>query len=200
MRLDDRNINLAYSPAIVGWDANFMARTSGAADPTVDGSNNLVINANGFHTKTFQRYAALEMSVTIPSAPVAGHTRRFGFANPNMGNRGRIEFQIDDDVFTTVAYDNEGTLIDSKVITWDSDWTNANIVLKIIWTQSGIRFYVGTIDTGVVTFVEVFKCASQGHDVNTRPPKLPMPVHVSSNVAESMLLTYFTLIDTQSLD
>lgn len=205
-RLTDQNVNLTYSPAISGFDGNYAVRTTGSVDPTVDGSNRLVLNADGFHTKTFLRYADVEFCVTVPVAPTSGDVRKWGFSNPNLNNRGRMEFDITGAVFSVYCYDEKGNPLDNndgaasgnRVIAWDPAWTNTQVVFRIIWKETGVTFQIGTITGGVVTFVTYAKFAIPGHTVNAHACRMALPLHVQNSNADSMLLHGIIQTNVQS--
>lgn len=199
----DNNINIVYAPAISGYDSNFWERYYGASDPTINGSDQLVMNADGIASKVFYRYLDAEFCVTVPTAPTSGNQRRWGFYNPNMGNRGRIEFNISGAVFSIIVYSSGGNLIAQQTIDWDdTNWTNKPVVFKIVWKESGIIFSVGTfaggLVTGALTLRKVARVALQGHDINVGVPKIGSPVHVRNEVADNMLVDYIGLRNVQS--
>lgn len=186
VRVDYNNVNLTYTPYISGYDTNYFATTSGSA-PTIS-SGKLRFTSGGSHTKTFERYLDVEFLLTIPTAPTSGHDRTWGLSNPNLGNRGRMEFVIHNTTFSVVCYAYDGTLIGSQAITWVAGWSATETSYRIIWRPSGVRFLIGTVTAGVTSWTCVARFAIGGSFTtpNTKPSYMGMPLHIFNDEADNM--------------
>lgn len=117
--------------------------------------------------------------------------RAWGFSSPNLGNRGRIEFDVTDAVFSVRAYANDGsTVLLNETITWDAAWTNTATRFRIQWGKNGIRFYLN--DTQVrATQIE--------GSVNPVVPNIPLAIHMRNGVADNMDMVAIVAKDIQAL-
>jgi len=173
-----------YDPQVDGYsDGDIFKTLSGT--PTIS-SNLLRINAAQIISLSSFRNSNLEFYLTIPTAPVAGDDKTFGFYNINDGNIGRVEFDITEAVFSAIVYDNEGTEIDTKVIDWDTDWTATATVYRISISENNIFFAIG--DTIVAKF-------ENGKDITagTKLSKRPIAIHVANADADNVDITSITV-------
>lgn len=134
----------SYNPLTEGYseDAVFSAITG---TPTIS-SNKLRLNEDTIITydKTFKD-GSLEMVITVPTAPTTGDVRQFGLKNADGDLKGAMLFDVTDDVFTAKIYDASGTLIASKVINWNADWTADEATFRITWANRQVFFAVRNV-------------------------------------------------------
>lgn len=131
-----------YNPAIRDYtDDDVFHAISGT--PAIS-SNKLRLSGDEVITydSVFQ-FGSLEFYFTIPTAPATGDVRQFGFKN--NGDCGKMIFDVTDAVFSAKVYDSAGTLIDTKTIEWDSDWTAAEARYTITWNERSIFFLVNDV-------------------------------------------------------
>ena len=104
-------------------------------------------------------HATLDFSVRFPTTGVQTPTNltddiAFGFKNASMGNFGKIDVFVDqsEDEITFRTYDEFGT-VESTVLTWDTDWNNAQTIFRIGWTDSHVSLDV--LVNGETAFVNL---------------------------------------------
>ena len=167
-----------YNPATEGYSANDVF-TPLTGTPTIS-SDKLRLNAAEVLTydKRFQ-FGNLEFLLTIPAAPTAGDVRSFGFKNND--NKGMMVFDITGAVFSAKVYDSKGTLIATKTINWDSDWTAAEAQYRIAWNNRNIYFLVD--DVFVARFDEGFDKDIVAEDIMGSQP---MGIYINNGNADNV--------------
>jgi hypothetical protein len=130
-----------YDPIRQGYDTNSWRTISGA--PALVGDRLSVDNAAGIagsaiHYVDFVK-GEMIFNVNVPAAPSAsGDTREFGASSPN--SLAYVLFSFGD---TLTCKTSDGiTTTTSSAITWNSDWTGANVVFKIRWEAGGAKFFI----------------------------------------------------------
>ena len=130
-----------YDPIRQGYDTNSWRTISGA--PAVAGSGRIVVDAgvgiagSAIHYADFLK-GDISFNINVPSAPAAGDARLFGVSAPNT--LAYIRFSIDDAL--TFQTSNGTVTTESSDVTWDSNWTGANIEFRIRWEAGTAKFYV----------------------------------------------------------
>lgn len=167
-----------YNPAVEGYSADDVFHPLTGA-PAIS-SGKLRLNADEIITydKKFQ-YGNLEFLITIPVAPTAGDVRQFGFKNND--DKGLMVFDFTGAVFSAKVYDAGGTLIATKTIPWDTDWTATEARYRIAWNNRNIYFIID--DTIVARFDE-------GFDKDVVPADImnsqPMGIYLINSNADNM--------------
>lgn len=136
----------SYNPLTEGYTADAVFHAI-SGTPTISSSK---LRLNQTSIVTYDRttlFGDLEITATIPAAPTSGDSRQFGFRN-NTGLHGVMVFDITDAVASAKVYDSAGTLIASKEITWNSNWTNAEARYRISWHKNRTIYF--TIEDTVV--------------------------------------------------
>lgn len=169
-----------FDPYISGYDTTFWSKVSGAGTPSVSGGD-LVLTQAEISTFSFYDGADVEFTLNVPAVPTSGDVRAWGFKVPALGNRGRIEFDVTDAVFSLKVYTDAGVALLNQTVTWSASWTAADTIFKIAWQSGGIRFFIGT--------TQVASCGLRGNATNPTCPTLPMSIHVSNANNDSMKLS-----------
>lgn len=194
------NGNFAYDPAVYGYSAAFWAQVAGAGTAASTGSGitkKIRLNAARIASLVCFRYVSASFWINVPVAPTAGDVRSWGFRIPSLSNLGRVGFDTTDTAFKCVVYDNDGTLLASKTITWDAAWTATETKYKIVWFKNGVRFFIGSTC--------VFKTEFGGSGA-TKPayptatpvastPSLPVMLDINNANADNMDVGVITLKD-----
>lgn len=183
------NEALTYDPQISAYNTNFWKTLSGS-DPTVPSTKLRITNAEIASYGSW-RFSAIEFVLNVPTAPTAGNNRQWGFKCPALGNRGRVEFSIVDDVFAVFAYNDAGTQVFTLAITWDAAWTATDVRYGIRIGKDGIRFLID----GVVKA----KTQISGHNPNPAVSSLPLPIHIKNGTASNLDMTAMIIDDVASL-
>lgn len=161
-----------FDPKVFGYDTSIWKTISGV--PAIVG-NDLSLNAAEINSFAVFRNGSIEFALTIPVAPTAGHARAWGLKVANLGNNGRIEFDITGTVFSAKIYDESGTLLGSYPINWNAAWTAAQVKYRLFYWERNCYFAIN--NTIVAKFEEVAMS------------KLPLSLHVNNSVADAMLLS-----------
>lgn len=185
----NQNENFCYDPQISGFDANFFKTVTGS-DPTVS-SSKLRFTSNEVSSYSFYRYLDIEFILNMPTAPTAGDDRSWGLKVPSLGNRGRVEFNINGAVFSALAYDDAGNEEINQAITWDGDWTTTDTRFGIRITPLGIKFLID----GVV-FV---RGETRGNEANPDISSIPGSIHIDNGNADNMDMTCLIVKNAQSV-
>lgn len=189
-----KNDNFVYDPIILGFDTDNFEEISGGSDPTV-ASNKLRFTQDEIASRFWIRYADVEFILNVPAAPTTGDVRSWGLKVPCLGDeRARAEFVIVDDVFSVVAYNDNGEEILNLEIDWDADWDGADISYRIIADRLGYKFFVdGTC---------VAKCEFAGSKPNAKlitKSKVPMAIHIKNGNNDNMDMTGFIVTEAASI-
>lgn len=182
------NVNFTYDPQIAQYDTTFWRSVTGT--PAISTTFLRFTSARAASFSQY-RYGDIEFTLTIPAVPTASDVRAWGFSCPNLGNRGRIEFQIVDTVFSVVAYDNAGNVEISQAITWDAAWTATAVRYRIQWGKEGIKFLIN--DTVVA------KGENRGNSVNPEVPDIAQALHIRNGNADNMDMTAIVVRNVQAL-
>jgi len=183
------NVNFTYDAQIAQYDTTFWRAVTGT--PTFSTPNMRMSSARvGSYSQ--YRYGDVEFTLTVPVAPTAGQSKRWGFSCPNLGNRGRIEFDITGAVFSVVAYANNGTtVLINQTITWDAAWTATAVRYRILWGREGIQFFINDVK---VAFAQI-----KGNATNPVVPNLPMALHMNNGNADNLDMAAIIAKDIQAL-
>jgi len=130
---------LEYDAKLWGYDNTIWNTISGTPSAT---GGKVRLNAAVIATYQALRNCILQMALNIPVAPTAGDVRVFGLYSPTLGNKGKIVFDITDTALTAKVYDEDGVVIDSKTIDWDSDWTAAETLFEIVVSERNVMFKI----------------------------------------------------------
>lgn len=168
--------DFTYDPQISGFNVSFWKTLSGT-DPSIS-SNKIRINNRVISSYTGYLFGEAEFTITVPAAPTASDVRAWGFKSPNLGNRGRVQFDITDTVFKALVYNNTGTALLSQEIPWLSGYTNAAVRYKISWSPQIISF---SINESLVASTSVSQA------------DLPLPLHIDNTNADNMDVTAVVL-------
>lgn len=177
--IDGSITSFNYDPLRDGYTSgSIFATISGT--PAISTSYLRLNNARVVGVQALKGPGLLEMDIIVPTAPTAGHARSWGRRLPFLGNRASMVFDITGKVFSALVYNNAGTLVFSKAITWSAEWTNVNTKYAINVGPSSVDFYVaGTL------------VASAGTDPTftanrDNMPSLPVSLDINNGVADNM--------------
>jgi hypothetical protein len=190
--IDRQNESIVYDPSVDGYNAVLTFwKTYSGSDPTIS-SSKLRINGSKIVSYSYYRYLEAEFVLNVPAVPTIGDVRRWGFEIPNLSNRGRVSFQIVDDVFSAVVYNEAGTAIITQTIPWNQNgetWNGVATKYGIRITPSGVYFLVN----GII----YAKAGMQGLTVKTSTTNnisnLPLRLAVSNSNADNMDVTAIIL-------
>lgn len=177
-----------FDPNILGTGANILAATTGAVATTGTAPNiKWRVNADSiFSYDTYFPVIDVEFVINVPSAPASGDSKSWGLRSPGAGNRGRFGFDITDAVFSAVVYDEHGNSELAATITWDSDWTAAEVRYRIIHDGRTIRFFTAKASATAYTEQARYPSTANGQASNVDMPLLPMPLHMQNDDADNM--------------
>jgi len=174
-----------YSPLTDGYsDGDFFGTISGT--PAI-ASNKLRLNAAEIASISSFKNASVEMLLTIPVVPTAGDVRIFGWKAMDDGDLGRAEFEVTDDEFFASVYEPDGTLIASKPIPWDSDWTADIARYRISMSENNIFFAINNV---IVARFENTKEIT----ADVALVKKPLEIHVSNENSDNLDITSINTI------
>lgn len=174
-------INLIYDFNRRPYDVDWWSTQSGA--PAVV-SNNLQLGGSSTVMSADFTKGNLEMELTIPAAPAAGHTRQFGWKSTAQG--AYAYFEITGATFQAATGDGEGNTQTAE-ITWNSDWNNTATLFQIRWDASGFTFLVGGVRKAKISEL-------------TKMPRVPMSPYMNSTGAgDNMLVSYVSIIGSHTM-
>lgn len=190
-----QNISFTIDPLVQGYDPSFWKTLAGT--PTVV-AGAILLNADEMVSFSGFRYLDLEFVINVPVAPVAGQAKSWGLKIPSYGNRSRIEFQIVDDVFSVVCYDDYGTVVVNQTIVWDATWTAANVFFRILVSKLGVKFGVGLVSAGKPAFLSQL---IEGQTINTMSgiPNNAQMIHVNNTNGDNLQVFGITVRNVESL-
>lgn len=140
--------SFAYVPARDGYNSGEVLATV-TGTPAISGSGATAVlrltSATVAGVAAFTGHLHETMRLTIPTAPTAGDSRKWGLRNIGMGDRNAIMFEIDGAVFRAAVYDVDGALLYSKTISWDAAWTATEVGYTIQATPNCIRFLINNV-------------------------------------------------------
>lgn len=178
-----------YDPAVDGYsDGDLFKKVEGAGTPAIS-SGKLRLNAVGIISMESFKNCGLSINMLIPTAPTAGDSRVWGFKSYNDGDMGRCEFVIADAAFTAKVYDRAGTLIGSKTINWNSDWTNTAARYRINISESNVFFYIN--DVAVARFQDGI-----GREITAgvKLRKFPVEIHINNANSDNVDITSISVV------
>lgn len=174
-------------PNIVDTASNLLVAVQGAIATTGSAPNKYWrVNADEIATyDSFSPFLDIEFPLIVPTAPTASDVRAWGFKTPGLGNRGRVEFDITDTVFSLRPYNETGTLLSvfnpttnealaSNAFTWSASWTATLTRFRIQMSGQRIDFLVNET---VIGFANMNVSAL---------PALPHHAHVINLNADNM--------------
>ena len=171
-----------YDPTIYGCNEDIIRKISG----TVDGNNGKIRFIAGSATSTIMAiFGDLRQKVLIPTAPTAGDKRIFGYYSRAYPNRNSAYFYISGTNFYARTYDDDGIVIESTTIVWESDWTNASIDYEIRCRINRVEFWI-----------DGRKMATHSTKV---PRKLLLPLYWYNGNSDSMLVDYFEIRNARKI-
>lgn len=175
--------SFVIDPQVYGYDTtNLFTTVTGT--PAIS-SNKIRFTSAEARTKAQYLFGEFVFRMTVPVQPTAGQARTWGLVGVAVGNRGSVRFNVTDDVFSVLAYDNDGTLIQQIVLPWDSDWTAVATDYRIAWSESGVTFkVVGSTSAHI---------AQANIQFGLKHVNIPQFLVVSNGTADNMDVTYITL-------
>lgn len=89
-------------------------------------------------------------TAVIPSVPTDGDLRKFGLysANQQVG----IYFQVEDETFRAVVWDESIGEGDYKDITFNTSWAGAPVDYQIIWEAGIAKFLIDGVTVAQIAF------------------------------------------------
>jgi hypothetical protein len=177
----ERYINLIYDFNRRPYDVDWWSTQSGA--PTVVSGNLEIGGSSTVMSADFMK-GNLEMELTIPTAPAAGHTRQFGWKSVVQG--AYAYFEVTGATFQAATSDGEGNTQTSE-ITWNSDWDNTATLFQIRWDASGFTFLVNGIRKAKIS------------ELNKMPRVTLSPYMNSTGAADTVLVKYVSIIGAQTI-
>lgn len=183
-------------PNIIDAGANIIVAVQGSI--TVTGSApNKVWTVNADEISTYDSYGQIvdiEMPLSVRTAPTLGDIRAWGLKTPGLGNRGRIEFDITDTVFSIRVYNETGTLqtvfnpmtgqaLTNAAITWDAAWTNTIVRYRIQHLGDRINFLINESIIGFAKMPEstLPNLAQHAHILNTNSDDMEVAAIILRN-------------------
>lgn len=147
--------SFTYDPARQGYDTNSWRTISGV--PAVTGAGRFIVDAGAGTDGAAVHYADflkgdISFNINVPAAPAAGDSRYFGVSAPSGAVY--IRFAIAGGTFTCQTSDGI-TTTNSAAITWDSNWSGANIEYRILWEGGTAKFIVNGSQQYAVSDVSV---------------------------------------------
>lgn len=144
---------------IDGLASTIFTTTSGTPSVT---SNKYRLNNAAVRTNFEVLFGETVFSVTIPTAPTAGHARRLGYRTYGPSGKGSIYFDITGTVLSAIVITNAGTTF-TEVIPWNAAWTNTQTDFRLGWDEKSAIFTVGTgankaqvnINVGITEYINV---------------------------------------------
>lgn len=175
---------------VYGYDTtNLFTTVSGS--PSIS-SNLLRLTSAVTRTKGQYLFGEYVFRMTIPVAPTAGQARSWGLKGVAVGNRGSIQFDVTETVFSVLAYDNAGTLIGQETIPWDADWTATATDYRIAWSESGVTFRVVGSTSAHVAIANI--------QFGTKVVNTPNPIFMSNGTADNVDVTYIKLTNVGGVE
>lgn len=159
-----------YDPQRQGYDTVLWKTISGT--PAISGTSLRLNNASVIHYGDIFK-GEITINLTIPTAPVAGQDKKFGFAQLNNG--ALAYFKVNGAVFTAETANGKGDT-ESTTITWDTAWTNTATEFKVVWIGFEATFFVNGVKLATHRTVSV--------------PKDPMSAYVSNATADNLDIKY----------
>ena len=177
-----------FDPNILDTAANIFVATTGAVATTGTAPNKKWrVNADSIFTyDTYYPVIDVEFVINVPTAPATGDSKSWGLRSPAAGNRGRVGFDITDDVFSAVVYDDHGNSELSAAITWVAAWSNAEVRYRIIHDGRTIRFFTAVASATAYTEQARYPSTANGQASNVDMPLLPMPLHMQNDDTDNM--------------
>ena len=177
----ERYINLIYDFNRRPYDVDWWSTQSGA--PTVVSGNLEIGGASTVMSADFMK-GNLEMEITVPTAPTAGHTRQFGWKSVVQG--AYAYFEITGTTFQAATGDGEGNTQTSE-ITWNSDWNNTATLFQIRWDASGFTFLINGVRKAKISELE-------------KMPRVTLsPYANDTGTPDSLSIKYFSIIGAQTI-
>lgn len=131
-----------YDVTVKGADTTFWKEVTGTLTVV---SNKLRFNADRAVSYIQHIFGMFVFFVNVPTNPAASDARVIGLRNPGDATRGGAYFDFDSDgVFSTITYD-EFTNRERTTVTWDSDWSGAEVRYAIRWEPDLVRFYINDV-------------------------------------------------------
>ncbi|MFH2232616.1 MAG: hypothetical protein ABII13_05630 [Patescibacteria group bacterium] len=142
-------------PNIIDTAANILTAVQGAI-ATSGSAPDKVWRLNASEIASYDSvspFIDIEFPMIVPVKPTAGDVRSWGLQTPVLDNRGRVEFNVTDDVFSALVYNETGTqltmygptglTLSSGAVTWDdTNWTNKLVRYRIIHKGFDITFLI----------------------------------------------------------
>lgn len=176
------SVKYTLDPNIIDTGANILVAVQGTIATTGSAPNKLW-RVNADEICTYDSYAPIvdiEFPLIVPVGPTASDVRAWGLKTPGMGNRGRIEFDITDAVFSLRPYDEAGTLLPvfspttgqalaSNAFTWNVAWTATLTRFRIQVMGGRIDFLVNETVVGFAnaSVSALPAIAHHGHVINS---------------------------------
>jgi hypothetical protein len=179
-----QNNNVTFDPQIVGFDTSFWKTLSGS-DPSIS-SNKVRINNREIVSYSFYaQQGSYEYTLNVPTVPTASDVRSWGLKCPSLDNRGRIEFDVTDTVFSAKVFDDTGNALLNSPIAWSSAWTATDTRFRIDVTEFGIDFFVNEIKLSSLE--------------SSNLPTLPVSLHIKNGLADNLDFTVLAIRRSTSL-
>ncbi len=175
--MSNDRINFYYDAQRQGYDTTQWRTLSGVVTATGNGIR--VNSAECIHYGDIYK-GRLVMNLTIPVAPTAGHSRRFGFAQKALG--AYVGFRINGTVFQAETIDGDGNT-ETETITWDSSWTNTTVRYEVIWNGFSATFKINGARYSFLNSSAVVKHA--------------MSIYFLNSVSDSLEVSYVQAKDMQ---
>ena len=143
-------------------------------------SNKIRLSGGGeIASYTQFKYGIFRFALNLPLAPETGEGKKFGLLLPSAVDVGSMYFDITDDVFSAVSYDENG-VVQTTVIAWDS-YEAAEHIYEIEWEKDFIIFKVD----GLVVATH-----------QTRVGSVPLPLYLVNADSNNEDLGYILIKET----
>lgn len=177
--------HFSFDPQRDGYTSGNILSTI-AGTPSISSGKLLLNSARVVGTQALRMPGSIEFTLTIPTAPTAGHSRFWGISLPYLSTRGKIGFSVSGAVISCVVYGDDGVAMFSQPITWNGSWTATPARFRIDVGEAGVKFFVNeslvTGADGISSFIASSASAM---------PTLPVSIDLENQVADNMTCSGF---------
>lgn len=189
--------SFTYSPYIQGYDASLWKTIYGT--PAISGSQLTLTNSQIIHYGSFLR-GDVTFNVKFPVAPSAALAGlSFGLYNPNENSYAYFLVTAGGSLVATSKAGVGTTAKASDSITWDSNWTGANVEFRILWEAGFVRFYIAGVRKAVLSEDDAAEWDAP-HDTGWLAyiPVEPLSLFFSNPTGNTFSVKYVKVLDARN--